>query len=271
MTATYLAASRRFPRPGHLLCYDHWKAERDGRVLRCEKCGRHYEKSGACMCPPSVHAESPETLLSSTKIGEHFGISATRTNLILAELGWIEKYVKGWQVTEHGRQLGGICREARQTGHSLCCLAGHDPGEQGSGSVGGTDRLERHGWKGHVRALAVTSGPRIFWTGEGVGTIRRILVQGELAHRAQPETNTTAHQAKRWMSTSLSPWASREYAWLSDLRPWSCSCSTRSDVDEVVRRRVHVVPHHHRWHGGMRTMNRPGDEDYAIGFRARSR
>ncbi len=101
---------------GHLLCYDHWKAERDGRVLKCDKCGKHYEKLGTCMCPSSVYAETPEALLSSTKIGEHFGISATRVNLILAELGWIEKYVKGWRLTEHGEKLGGQCREARQTG-----------------------------------------------------------------------------------------------------------------------------------------------------------
>jgi hypothetical protein len=101
---------------GHLLCYDHWKAEREGNIERCDKCGKHYEKGRACLCPPSVHAESADALLSSTKIGEHFGISATRVNLILAELGWIEKYVKGWQLTEHGRKLGGQCREARQTG-----------------------------------------------------------------------------------------------------------------------------------------------------------
>lgn len=101
---------------GHALCLEHWKADRLGQVLNCDKCGRLFEKGGACMCQPSVYSEAAETSLSSTKIGDHFGISATRTNLVLAELGWIEKYVKGWQLTEHGRKLGGQCREIRQSG-----------------------------------------------------------------------------------------------------------------------------------------------------------
>lgn len=43
-------------------------------------------------------------LLSSTAIGEHFNISSQRVNLILSELGWIEKNVSGWKLTT----LGGV-------------------------------------------------------------------------------------------------------------------------------------------------------------------
>ncbi len=44
--------------------------------------------------------------LSATKLGEPFGLSPQRMNLILAELGWIEKFVKGWVPTEPGTRLG---------------------------------------------------------------------------------------------------------------------------------------------------------------------
>src|SRR4051812_49337320 len=45
-------------------------------------------------------------LLSSTRIGKHCGLSNVRVNLILAELGWIEKYANGWAPTPHGTALG---------------------------------------------------------------------------------------------------------------------------------------------------------------------
>jgi hypothetical protein len=38
-------------------------------------------------------------LLNATSIGKHFGISSQRLNLLLNELGWIEKTVAGWGIT----------------------------------------------------------------------------------------------------------------------------------------------------------------------------
>lgn len=46
-------------------------------------------------------------LLNATFIGKHFDISSQRLNLILSELGWIEKSIAGWQVTKLGKSLGG--------------------------------------------------------------------------------------------------------------------------------------------------------------------
>jgi len=46
-------------------------------------------------------------LLNATAIGKHFDISSQRLNLILSELGWIEKDIAGWQVTKLGKNLGG--------------------------------------------------------------------------------------------------------------------------------------------------------------------
>ena len=46
-------------------------------------------------------------LLSATVIGEHFNISSQRLNLILSELGWIEKNLAGWSLTKLGINVGG--------------------------------------------------------------------------------------------------------------------------------------------------------------------
>jgi hypothetical protein len=53
-------------------------------------------------------------LLNATAIGKHFGISSQRLNLILSELGWIQKNIAGWDVTKLGRTLGGKQFEADQ-------------------------------------------------------------------------------------------------------------------------------------------------------------
>lgn len=50
--------------------------------------------------------EKPK-LLNATTIGKHFNISSQRLNLILSELGWIEKDIAGWQITKLGKGLGG--------------------------------------------------------------------------------------------------------------------------------------------------------------------
>ncbi len=46
-------------------------------------------------------------LVNATAIGKHFNISNQRINLILSELGWIEKDLAGWEVTKLGKTLGG--------------------------------------------------------------------------------------------------------------------------------------------------------------------
>lgn len=46
-------------------------------------------------------------LINATAIGKHFGISNQRLNLILSELGWIEKNLAGWAITKSGIAVGG--------------------------------------------------------------------------------------------------------------------------------------------------------------------
>lgn len=57
-----------------------------------------------------------EQLLSSTEIGKHFNFSANKVNSIISELGWIQKGVKGWVLTESGKRQGGIQEKQHRSG-----------------------------------------------------------------------------------------------------------------------------------------------------------
>ena len=110
---------------GHKLCYEHWKAERDGLIIACEDCRKYKDndyplcldcynkkKSGA---KPSKSMNSGKQL-NSTTIGKDFDISAVKVNQILAELGWITRFAKGWTVTPEGEKEGGQMKEAFPSG-----------------------------------------------------------------------------------------------------------------------------------------------------------
>ncbi len=108
---------------GHSFCLNHWKAEKAGKVIRCKKCDRWHDNAPpfcrGCECAPTNPAaadaedDSSAGLYSSTRLGKYFGLSNIKINLILAELGWIEKYVKGWVPTDRGNALRAEVREAR--------------------------------------------------------------------------------------------------------------------------------------------------------------
>jgi hypothetical protein len=46
-------------------------------------------------------------LINATNLGKHFNISSQRFNLLINELGWIERIVAGWGITKLGKTLGG--------------------------------------------------------------------------------------------------------------------------------------------------------------------
>ena len=54
--------------------------------------------------------------LSATQISVHFKLSSQKINQILDELGWINKAVKGWKVSQSGSRLGGVQKEDSRTG-----------------------------------------------------------------------------------------------------------------------------------------------------------
>lgn len=58
------------------------------------------------------------TLITATKLGKAFDVSALQINNILAELGWSKKgeFNKGWIATEHALALGAIQAEDTKSG-----------------------------------------------------------------------------------------------------------------------------------------------------------
>lgn len=93
----------RVSKPGFTLCYPHWKAERAA--------GRKATAAApAKPATPTPDVTEPRATLSATKLGAHFGLSSQRINLVLAELGWLEKYVKGWTPTDQGNRVGAEVR-----------------------------------------------------------------------------------------------------------------------------------------------------------------
>ena len=107
---------------GHKLCLPHWRAQRDGGIRECERCGAAFEAAaGSCPACPSKTGRGGDRpagdgWLTSTKIGERFGLTSRKVNLVLSELGWIERFVKGWVPTEQGISRGATRREIRETG-----------------------------------------------------------------------------------------------------------------------------------------------------------
>lgn len=59
---------------------------------------------------------SKAKLLNATTIGKQFNVSSQRLNLILSELGWIEKDIAGWTITKLGKSIGGKQFEHESSG-----------------------------------------------------------------------------------------------------------------------------------------------------------
>lgn len=58
--------------------------------------------------PLDIKSSVRTKLINATKIGEILKVSSRRVNRVLAELGWIDKGIKGWNVTKIGKNLGGL-------------------------------------------------------------------------------------------------------------------------------------------------------------------
>jgi len=64
------------------------------------------------------HEKNNAKLINATALGKHFNISSQRLNLLINELGWIEKTVAGWGLTKLGKSLGGRQFEHETSGGS---------------------------------------------------------------------------------------------------------------------------------------------------------
>ena len=98
-TCSVSGCDDRVSKPGFKLCFKHWKEQK---------------------AKPVVEASRPKPngsqLLTSTKLGEPFGLSSQNVNSILSELGWVGKGPKGWVATAQGQGLGAVQKEHFQTG-----------------------------------------------------------------------------------------------------------------------------------------------------------
>jgi hypothetical protein len=100
---------------------DQWKLTRKGefeggRYLNSERFGT-YIAWPERVIDHRLFSTSPEaTLLTASALGKRVGLSARQTNLLLLELGWIRKGVKGWELTPRGKALGGLQEEYPDTG-----------------------------------------------------------------------------------------------------------------------------------------------------------
>jgi hypothetical protein len=68
--------------------------------------------------PISDVAQSGEQvkMVTATAIGRSFDLSANKINFILSELGWVNKGIKGWVLTEQGKKQGGLQAEDKKSG-----------------------------------------------------------------------------------------------------------------------------------------------------------
>jgi hypothetical protein len=87
---------------GFKLCLEHWRVENKKPKDEPEKA--------------EVDKIKQINFLTSTTLGEKFGIESRKLNQVLSELGWIERSKKGWIPTTQGKKLQAESRESRQSG-----------------------------------------------------------------------------------------------------------------------------------------------------------
>lgn len=85
-------------KPGHTLCYTHWKAT---------------ARPSTSLPAPLPQADS---LLTATTLGERLNLPSRKVNSVLAELGWISKDGNGWVATAQALALGAKQKRAPQNG-----------------------------------------------------------------------------------------------------------------------------------------------------------
>jgi hypothetical protein len=65
---------------------------------------------------PNKTITQGKDFFSSTKIASKYNLSARKINLIFSEIGFIEKYLKGWTITVLGSKNGGVQKENSKNG-----------------------------------------------------------------------------------------------------------------------------------------------------------
>jgi len=89
--------------------------EKSGGMKTHAKFGEYIVWNEDIEIPNKLITQGKE-FFSSTKIANKYNLSAKKVNLILSEIGFIEKYLKGWTITILGSKNGGIQKENSKNG-----------------------------------------------------------------------------------------------------------------------------------------------------------
>ncbi len=88
------------------------KGEFEGGIYReSKKYGRYIVWPETVSAHPAM-TELLDSLISATTIAKEYDLSAKIINQLLASIGWLSPFAKGWQVTEIGQQQGGVQQHA---------------------------------------------------------------------------------------------------------------------------------------------------------------
>jgi very-short-patch-repair endonuclease len=90
-----------------------------GRIKTSAKLGDYIEWPEDFDLTQLPEHKSPDIaveLVSSTKVGKEFGISANKLNYLFSELGWVNKSLKGWVATNQGLKQGAVQSEDPRSG-----------------------------------------------------------------------------------------------------------------------------------------------------------
>jgi hypothetical protein len=111
------------------LLSDRGWIKREGKLWRLSAKGEfeggrynQHEKFGEYIVWPEeikehrLFSSETFTFLTASQLGKSHKIAAKRMNLILSELGWIERFHHGWKLTALGQSVGGQQVEHESTG-----------------------------------------------------------------------------------------------------------------------------------------------------------
>lgn len=90
--------------------------QKGGQTRTSQKFGEYIVWPENIVIDNAQPKENTKKFINATAIGKHFEISSQRLNLILSELGWIEKDIAGWQITKLGQSNGGRQLENETSG-----------------------------------------------------------------------------------------------------------------------------------------------------------
>ena len=86
-----------------------------GELTRHKRFGEYIAWDEDIVIPKEI-MEHKDDFYSSTKIAQKYNLSARKINMALSEIGFIQKYLKGWTITELGIRNGGIQKENNKNG-----------------------------------------------------------------------------------------------------------------------------------------------------------